>query len=401
MKEEPALLLAFSGQKPGDVAEGQDRQPERAAELDEARTLSGRVDVEATGVVRRLAGDDPHRPSADAGEADDEAPRVVTAQLRKRALVHERPHELLHVVALALVGRDDVGDLRRRPIDRIAGLGGGWIVRCGRGQIRQHPSRVVEARLFVGRPELHQPGRGRVHGHAADLLDGRVLAGHDLGDLAPGDEEKPGLVVADDHVHQRGAVSGTAHAEPEDHADLRHPPREVRGAAEDLGEAREGLGALVDPHAVGVVDRDDGQTLTSRHVHEPDDLARPPDAQRAAQHRRVVGVDRDPPSVDAPEAADDTIAEGAVLPRAAPRDLGELAHLREAPVVEEHVDALPGEEPAETMLTALQLLPAAALGLRLELGQARQIGVLLLVAHAQPPVLLATKSTSIPTFWIS
>ncbi len=53
------------------------------------------------------------------------------------------------------------------------------------------------------------------------------------------------------------------------------------------------------------------------------------------------------------------------------------------------------------MLTALQLLPAAALGLRLELGQARQIGVLLLVAHAQPPVLLATKSTSIPTFWIS
>ena len=61
--------------KPGTSCEEHERDPERVAEVDEARGLVGGVVVEDPAEVLRLVGDDPDRPAAHPREAGDDRPR--------------------------------------------------------------------------------------------------------------------------------------------------------------------------------------------------------------------------------------------------------------------------------------------------------------------------------------
>ena len=75
---------------PGRVAQEQDRQVERVAELHEARRLVGAVAVDRAGEMRRVVGDDAERPALDARERGHHAGAEAAPQLEHRAGVGER-----------------------------------------------------------------------------------------------------------------------------------------------------------------------------------------------------------------------------------------------------------------------------------------------------------------------
>jgi hypothetical protein len=76
------------------------------AEAHEAGALAAGVDVQHAGQHLRLVGDDAHRLAVHAGEADDDVLGEVRADLEEVGLVHDLQDQLLHVVGLVGVGRD-------------------------------------------------------------------------------------------------------------------------------------------------------------------------------------------------------------------------------------------------------------------------------------------------------
>ena len=77
------------------------------------------VDVEAAGETCRLVGDDADRPAVEAREADDDVLRVVLVDLEELAVVDDRADDLLDVVRLVRLGRDDRVELGHLAIGRI------------------------------------------------------------------------------------------------------------------------------------------------------------------------------------------------------------------------------------------------------------------------------------------
>src|SRR5690606_24146766 len=76
-------LLAGAGQEARDVDQREDRDVERVAGADEARGLLRGLDVQATGELGGLVGDDADAAALDATEADDDVHRVLTLDLEE------------------------------------------------------------------------------------------------------------------------------------------------------------------------------------------------------------------------------------------------------------------------------------------------------------------------------
>ena len=68
----PCELLLGAGQKSRHIDEGNDRNVEAIAKAHEPRALHRRVDIEASGEIGRLIGDDADGIPADAREADQD-----------------------------------------------------------------------------------------------------------------------------------------------------------------------------------------------------------------------------------------------------------------------------------------------------------------------------------------
>jgi hypothetical protein len=88
----------------------------------------------------------------------------------------------------------------------------------------------------------------------------RRAAGDGLDDFGPGEEHVRVLARHDDEVHQRRRIGGAAGAgAADDQRDLRHHAGEQHVGVEDVAVAGEGVDALLDARAAGVLEGDDGE----------------------------------------------------------------------------------------------------------------------------------------------
>ena len=89
----------------GTVAQEQQRDVERVAQLHEARRLVGAGTVDGAGEMRRIVRDHADRPTLDANERRDDAVAETAADLEHRVGVGERVDHFAHVVhAQAILG---------------------------------------------------------------------------------------------------------------------------------------------------------------------------------------------------------------------------------------------------------------------------------------------------------
>ncbi len=95
---EGGLLDFGTDHHPGRVAEEEDREVERVAQLHEPRGLVGTVARDRAGEVHRVVGDQPYGPTLDADQRGDHAEAEVAPQLEHRTGVGHRLDDLADVV---------------------------------------------------------------------------------------------------------------------------------------------------------------------------------------------------------------------------------------------------------------------------------------------------------------
>src|SRR6202011_4047476 len=154
-------------------------------------------------------------------------------------------------------------------------------------------------------------------------------------------------------------VDVAAGARAHDYGNLRNDPRCIDVALEDLSVTPERGDAFLDAGAAGIKQADDRRPRLHGQVLDLDDLLRMGLAQRAAEHREILGEGEDGAAVDGAPAGDDAVAGNFGLFHA---ELGR-------PVLDEHVDLLE-RVPVHQELHALTRGELAALVLGLDTGSA-------------------------------
>src|SRR3989442_15083680 len=127
--DDTAMFLGHPGKKPGHVLEGHERNVEGVAEADEPGALERGGDVEHAGEGGRLIGDHADRPAGEPGEPDDQVVAVVPLDLEKRRVVDDVAEDVVHVVRLRRLIRDDLEERLFAAVGRIIG-------RAGRGTVQ-------------------------------------------------------------------------------------------------------------------------------------------------------------------------------------------------------------------------------------------------------------------------
>ncbi len=378
--DDPVPLLVGARQEARHVDERQDREAERVAGPHEPGGLLGGVDVQRAGHVQRLVGDHAHRVPLDVPEPDQHVLRVQRLDLEQLAVVQHVLDHGAHVVGLVVRVRHQGVQLEVRLGD-LQGLGPLDVLgphrRVGEvvaRQVAQQGPHVVD-RVVLVRAQVVRDARAGVVGlAAAELLEPDVLAGHRADHVGTRDEHVRRAVGHHDEVRQSGGVDRAARARPEDQRDLRDDAGRRDVAPEDLGELGQRRDALLDPRAAAVQDPDHRHAGAQRQVHHLGDLLPVHLAQRPAEHREVLAVDRDRAAVDRAVPADHAVAghplgAQAEVGRAV---LGQRVELGEAALVEQRVDALAGG------LLAARVL----LGRRGLLGSRQPGGALLEIGEA-------------------
>ena len=298
----PAVLLPHPGQEARHIHEGQERDVEGVAGPDEPGGLDRSVDVERAGQHRRLLGDDPDAPPAQAREPDQDVRRPIRLDLEEVAVVDDAPDDLVHVVGLR--GSSGTSVSRGRDPD-------------GRPGRRSPPGRRL-ARLFCGRwPRSRRTGSRALGlvlrsdvGHAADSSCASAAPPRSSASTSScvtarttfgaGHEHVARALHHDREVGDGGRVDRAAGAWPRITRDLRHDPGRQHVAQEDVGVAAERDDALLDPRAAGIVQADDRGADLHRQVHDLADLLGVRLRERAAEDREVLAEDEDRAAVDRP-----------------------------------------------------------------------------------------------------
>ena len=108
MPDQRRLLVFRADHVAGRIAQEQQRDVVRVAQLHEARCLVGAVGVDRAAEVHRVVGDHADRPAVDPRQHGDDAGAEAGAQLERRAGIDERVDDRADVVAAQAVGRQQV-----------------------------------------------------------------------------------------------------------------------------------------------------------------------------------------------------------------------------------------------------------------------------------------------------
>ena len=252
----------------------------------------------------------------------------------------------VHVVRLVRRVRDERVEERvlLRDVRLDVGVEDRRLVQVVARQVRQQLLDVLDRVVLVGTHVVRVAAARVVRARAAEVLHRDVLAGDGLDHVRPGDEHLRGLVDHHHEVGQRGGVDVPAGRRAHDQRDLRDHAAGVHVALEDLAVQPERDHALLDARAAALVDPDDRAAELHRQVEHLDDLLAVDLAQAAAEDRDVLAEHRDRPAVHRAVAGDHAVAVRALLLLAEVRGAvpGQLVHLDEAALVEQHLDPLAG-----------------------------------------------------------
>ena len=107
MLDDTAVLLPRSGQKTGHVFEGHQRNVEGVTEAHEARSLHRSVDVQDSGQVVRLVGDNADALAREASESNHEVSCIFGVDLEEDLVVDHRVNQGLDVVGLVRISGNE------------------------------------------------------------------------------------------------------------------------------------------------------------------------------------------------------------------------------------------------------------------------------------------------------
>jgi len=203
--DEGRSLGIRSNHETGRVAQGNDRQVEGIAELQEARRLVGRVRVDGAAEVHRVVGQHPDRPTVEAGEGGHHAGGEAGTQLKGGTDIEEALDDGVDVVGAAALGGDHVA--QRQLVGRLEG-----------GAVPLLEEREIAPGGFDGRRIV---GDGEVDDPVRPLhLDGADLLGRELPEAAPLDHRRAahadvGVLGGDDDIAaaEQCGVAGEAPTE--------------------------------------------------------------------------------------------------------------------------------------------------------------------------------------------
>lgn len=184
---------------------------------------------------------------------------------------------------------------------------------------------------------------------APEILVADPLTADRLDHVGPGQIHPRRAADHEGEVGEGRRVGRSSGARPENDADLRDDAGGLDVAAEDPAVPVEGHDSLLDPRSPAVVERDDGSPGGDRQVHHLVNLRGVRLAQRAAEHREVLGVHEDPAAVDRAGARDHAVGVRPVLAELHALGLMAAVHLDldERPVVQQEVEPLAGGPFAE------------------------------------------------------
>ena len=360
--DQSAIFLVGAGQEAGHVNEGHERNVEAVAEADEARGLARGVAVKYPCQHQGLIGDNADGAPLDAGEADHDVSGEGRLDLEEVAFVHDLMDQLLDVVRLVRIVRDQ----------RIEGVFAA-VPRIARGELRH-------ARFVTRWEKVHQPahlqqrldvvvigavGDGRlrrVHDCPAKLLCRHLLLGNRLHHVRAGDEHVGGVFDHKDEVCHGRRIDVAAGARTHDHRDLRDHPGSEHVAQEHLAIAAKRRHPFLDARAARVEQPDDRRAVLQRHVLDLDHLLGVGFRQGAAEHGEVLGENVSNAAVDGAPAGDHTVAWDL---RVLHTELGATMldvhiELLEGAFVEQELQPFPRGELAARMLGFDALRPAAS-----------------------------------------
>ena len=265
--------------------------------------------VQAPGEVGGLVGHDADGHSVESGEPDDDVRGEVLVDLEEMPVVDDEPDDVLDVVGLVRIERDDRLERFVAPSGRVRGQPDRRVVHVVRrhvpDELADHEQGVV---LVLGREVGHPALRGVGHG-PAELLLGHVLVGHGLDDVRPGHEHVGVLLDHQDEIGDGGRIDRPAGARPQDDRDLGDDARSEGVAEEDVGVAAQADHAFLDAGAAGVVQADDGRPVLHGQVHDLADLLGVGAGERPAPDGEVLGEDEDEPVLDPAVPGHDAVAE--------------------------------------------------------------------------------------------
>src|SRR3954463_3289253 len=127
VSDHPAPLEILSGLEPGGVDERQQRDVERVAPLHEARRLLRRLDVERSGPLDRLVGDDADGVTVESAERGHDVGRVVCPQLEAAVLVEHVVDHVTNVVGRGCPCRDGRRGACAVAVDGVAARPRRWV----------------------------------------------------------------------------------------------------------------------------------------------------------------------------------------------------------------------------------------------------------------------------------
>ena len=209
MPDDSLLLDLRPDHEPGDVLQEHQRDLERVAEVHETGRLVGGVHVQDSPGLHRVVRHDPDRPSVDARETRHDVSRPARLDLEELAAVDDRGNDLVHVVCLPRVVRNDV---QQRFLPAVRG-----IRRGAPGRLLARPGRKVRKVVADG-GQAFSVVRDLQIRHAAhlgvDLRSAQRFLGH---------------VFSDDALDEVGSADGER-GRPPDHGDEIRESRNVGGA---------------------------------------------------------------------------------------------------------------------------------------------------------------------------
>ena len=183
---------------PGDIDEGHHRDVETVAKSDEPGSFDRTVDVEYTGVVGWLIGDDTHASAVVAAESNDDVGGEFFLDLEEITIVDRGQDDVLHIVGFVGIGRDDGVELFGAALRRVrAGLHG----RIFHIVLRQKGDQLPNIGDGIGSSfggEIGNSAARGMHVSATQFLYRNVFMGDRLDHFGTG-QKHIGVVLHHDH----------------------------------------------------------------------------------------------------------------------------------------------------------------------------------------------------------
>ena len=290
----------------------------------------------------RIVRDEAHAAAVEPRQTDRHVPREARLELEELAIVGDARDDHPHVVWLAQILGDDVGEVVRAPRGGVVRTAPRHVGVEARREVPEQRADALEALAVVRRDDVRAAGELAVHLRAAEIFGRYLLSEHLLDDRGTGDEHLARTADHEDDIGQGWRVRADADARAHHRRELRHRAGGLAVRVEDAADRARDLEPLLDARAGGVPEPDDRQSERPRPVDRVRDLLAVGGAHGAGHDAPVLRVDVDRAALDAAVADDDAVPGPAPLGHTEVGDvrerLGELLHERAA--VAERLDTL-------------------------------------------------------------